>query len=153
MIGILFNACYGGFELSEQCCEEYKKRTGKELKTYNDEDNRRDPVIVELFKEKGSVWMSGDCSKLALYEVDERLMPYVKIDEYDGRERVFVDMNEAREELYSKFVDEVAPDRSNIVEKFDELLEKLRILREAKKLSIGGVRFVVTEKNDETATG
>ena len=101
---VVYNACYGGFNLSDKAVELYcrkkniefdkdtdtfgssctiykNKQTGEVISSYDFE--RHDPVLIEVVEELGSE-ANGLCSNLAIEEVDGAY----RIDEYDGMESV-----------------------------------------------------------------
>lgn len=80
-IEVLYNDCIGGYHLSESAQQEL-------LKKYPDIDLdlRHDPRIVELFKEKGSAYLSSEFSKIEIKEVEAD--GYTIEDLKGGKERV-----------------------------------------------------------------
>jgi hypothetical protein len=95
MIKILYNDCYGGFNLSDAFVAEYEKRTGKKFndtRYYGTGPNsiRVDPVALAIFVERGSEWCSGVHAILAVRTVPATLAQYWEIEEYDGSEHVRV---------------------------------------------------------------
>jgi hypothetical protein len=95
MIKILYNDCYGGFNLSDAFVAEYEKRTGKKFndtRYYGTGPNsiRVDPVAHAIFEERGSEWCSGVHAILAVRTVPATLAQYWEIEEYDGSEHVRV---------------------------------------------------------------
>lgn len=104
MTKIVYNACYGGFSLSDEAIERYAELKGLNLvreKTefgfsvwkdavtgeyFNDRDIERDDLIlVQVVEELGDD-ADGGCAKLVI----EELAPgtQYRIDEYDGFESV-----------------------------------------------------------------
>lgn len=106
MSGILYNRCHGGFGFSEECKEEYLKRTGRKLDEYN--VNRSDPELIKLYEEFGSDWMSGLCAKITLKKVSPTLIKYLRIGEYDGKE--WIDSQMTKLKCYEEFMDIVKKD-------------------------------------------
>ena len=112
---VVYNACYGGFGLSNEAGELYIKKSGLIAYQMNDgwctywfteESNgrtveqmfkdgvkdislsyldRHDPVLVEVVEELGSKKASGHCAELQIHETESLCY---KIDEYDGFESV-----------------------------------------------------------------
>lgn len=103
MTKVVYNACYGGFGLSNEAKDRmvelgyemevnpnYDPRPGVEwynrtqkYKIYDEDISRHNPILVQVvleLKDKAN----GDCANLAIKEVDG---PY-RIDEYDGFESV-----------------------------------------------------------------
>jgi hypothetical protein len=81
---IVINTVHGGFGLSEQAIEMFKKRAGIiDPDWYAGTVGRDDPVLVAIVRELGED-ADGDCASLRIVEV-----PYGvdwSIEEYDGRE-------------------------------------------------------------------
>lgn len=82
-VDVLYNACYGGYSLSENAKLELIKRHGNEVEEIF--ESRHDSKIVDLYKEMGSEWMSGDCAKIEIVSIEA---DGYKIDDYDGKESV-----------------------------------------------------------------
>lgn len=80
---VVYNACYGGFSVSEELCEEYEKITGKRLETHYYLD-RHDKVLIDLVKKMGKE-ASGSYADL---RIDTICGEMYRIDEYDGMESV-----------------------------------------------------------------
>lgn len=105
MAKIVYNACYGGFSLSESAVKlgreisgnpkwEYPSLVGEEygdgevIKYYygaGRDIERHDPVLVAVVESLGDK-ANGDFAKLAVMELESGT-PY-RIDEYDGYESV-----------------------------------------------------------------
>lgn len=102
---IIYNDCYGGFQFSAAFETEYRKRTGWNLMAdmrlfRNGPDSvRRDPVAIALLEEKGAEWSSGANSYLTIREVPALFERYWSIEEYDGNESVYVNIQEAYADL------------------------------------------------------
>ena len=81
---IVINVTYGGFGLSEQAIEMFKKRAGVTDPNWYDHDIARDDsLLVSIVRELGED-ADGDCASLKIVEV-----PYGvdwTIEEYDGWE-------------------------------------------------------------------
>lgn len=111
---IVYNACYGGFDLSEEAMLLYGEYIG--VKLYVEKDpittyywthpeansnewdkykeyyftldfERHDPLLVRVVEELGSEKASGEHAKLRIYETDS---DHYRINEYDGNESVEV---------------------------------------------------------------
>lgn len=110
---IVYNACYGGFGLSQEAVLKYAELKGITLypeqdrwttlywthpeanskdwhkwgKYYFDssEFERHDSVLVKVVEELGSKRASGECAELRIYETQYSIY---RIDEYDGLESV-----------------------------------------------------------------
>ena len=82
---VLFNNSYGGFSLSVEATKELNHTYGWNKSEYGFSDNRHDPRLIMLFKEKGSKWFSGECSEIDIVELEA---DGYTIDSYDGLEKV-----------------------------------------------------------------
>ncbi len=83
MTKIVFNACHGGFSLSEKARALYKERGGT---TELDHDIRRTcPILVAIVEELGDEANSG-FSSLEIRDLPAGTK--YRIDEYDGNELV-----------------------------------------------------------------
>jgi hypothetical protein len=137
--GFLFNTCYGGFGLTKECCAEYKERTGKEISRSASKYSplRYDPVLLQLFEEKGSKWMSDEFANIALYPILEELIPYICVHEYDGQETVGIDFQHAQAHALKIFRESVKEDLSNLTEAyvaFDTTLKQLEAMKQEQKI-------------------
>ena len=88
MVKIVYNACYGGFSLSEKAINRYWEIKGeREPQIFFDERDlpRNDPALAQVVEELGRE-ADGDCAKLLIYEIPAGTKYY--IDEYDGMEHI-----------------------------------------------------------------
>lgn len=85
MTKIAYNACYGGFSLSEKAILRLKE-LGVEYKTDYDFDcmKRHDPRLIQVIEELGEE-ASGGCAELEICEIEGKLY---RISEYDKMESV-----------------------------------------------------------------
>ena len=93
---IIINRCYGCWELSKEAIEEYKKRSGN---TYYEIDGcspriRKDPVLIEVIEDfiKEDREVSGEDSRLEIVDIPNEYDYW--IDDYDGRETVYLRIRE-----------------------------------------------------------
>lgn len=94
-IRVLYNACYGGFSISERAIEEINKRKDTRLRSkyaLNEVENRSDPVVLEVFDLLGSDGFSGKYAKIRAHTIEAKYLDYTVISEYDGLETVDVNM-------------------------------------------------------------
>ena len=93
---IVYNACYGGFSLSDRAVYRARElaQTDEQKKAWNDVNpqygyidgiERHDPILVQVVEELGEE-ADGSCAKLRIEELPEGSA--YRIDEYDGRESV-----------------------------------------------------------------
>ena len=120
--GYLYNGCYGGFSLSDECIELYEKETGNEVSDWN----RTDPHLIKLFLEKGSTWISGVFSNILFREIPKELLQYVVLDEYDGMEDISISYSLASNKITEKFLKSVNQDESNLHEEYIKLKQNLK---------------------------
>ena len=80
---IVYNACFGGFGLSETAWERYRELGGQETSRYD--INRADPVLVQVVEELGEE-ANTRFSELRIRDLPEGTK--YRIDEYDGNESV-----------------------------------------------------------------
>lgn len=88
MVKIVYNACYGGFSLSEKAVEKYAELKGLSyfaLEAGGRDIPRNDPALAQVVEELGRE-ADGDCAKLLIYEIPAGTKYY--IDEYDGMEHI-----------------------------------------------------------------
>jgi len=84
---VVYNACYGGFSLSERAVDRYRELSGIRLIGREDDGRdipRHDPHLVAVVEEMGEE-ANGQCAALKIEEIDGRMY---RIDEYDGAECV-----------------------------------------------------------------
>jgi len=91
----MYNACYGGFTLSDQALREYCKVKGiqcddKRLYFVDCEVSRHDPDMVAIVRALGKA-ASGTCSDVRVCDIPKKFMDYYVIGEYDGYESVQID--------------------------------------------------------------
>ena len=83
---IVYNACYGGFHLSDEAEELYHKLSSRCFDKW--ETVRHDPFLIEVVETLGEEGASGRYAALQIYEID---MNQYRIDEYDGFESVITE--------------------------------------------------------------
>jgi hypothetical protein len=93
---ILYNNCYGGFGYSQQAMDEYTRRKQIEDPTFLSPPSSyycspNDPLMIQLFREYGSTWMSDRHSKIAIKTFPAEYYDCLSFHEYDGRESVSID--------------------------------------------------------------
>jgi hypothetical protein len=94
IVGVLYNTCYGGFNMSRKAVELINKKyqeIGKQPINSYDYVSRTDPVILEIYEQLGSDNFSGINSKIQIEYIKKRYINFIKIDEYDGMESVIID--------------------------------------------------------------
>lgn len=81
MTKVVYNACHGGFGLSDKLVALYEELTGDQ---YREDHARHNPVLVQLVEQMGEE-ASGRYADLRIKDIGDA--PYF-IDEYDGYEEV-----------------------------------------------------------------
>lgn len=91
---VVYNSCYGGFSISEAAYNrmvELNYNAPKDVTNYCGKYyfniERHHPLLVQVVEEfiKGGKEAGGDCSRLAIEEID---VPVYEIKEYDGKEYI-----------------------------------------------------------------
>jgi len=105
---VLYNDAYGdGFQLSSDFLEEYKVRTGKEIKPSRvlfHKTFRTDPVALAIYNEKGTEWCSAPQSYITVREFSSIFANYWEIEEQDGNETVRLLVSEALADVLHTYV-------------------------------------------------
>ena len=83
MTKIVYNACFGGFGLSDEAWERYRELGGKDTSRYD--INRADPALVQVVEELDDE-ANTRFSDLRITELP--VGTKYRIDEYDGNESV-----------------------------------------------------------------
>jgi hypothetical protein len=94
MIRVLYNACYGGYSLSAEACDEIKKLRSKPPIYTTSIGDRCDPVVLAVYDKLGAARFSGRHAKIQVETVDAKYINYISIHEYDGLESV--EINQTR---------------------------------------------------------
>ena len=83
---VAYNACYGGFGLSDKACKVLSEIKGKEVGSYDfNGDDRSDPDLIKVIEDLGKE-ANGMCADLQIQEIPDGAE--FEIDEYDGSESV-----------------------------------------------------------------
>ncbi len=109
MIKVLYNDCYGVFNLSVEFVAEYERRTGKKVEEHRylgtgSESIRIDPVAIAIFEERGSEWCSGRASSLEILKIPATFARYWEIEEYDGNEHIVVNVEGALADVLETYI-------------------------------------------------
>lgn len=89
-IDVMYNACYGGFSLSDAAMQEYRRRCPDSNKNITERSiPRHDRVMIQIVREMGQA-ASGTYAKVELYSIPAEYENYYGIYEYDGTESVFL---------------------------------------------------------------
>jgi hypothetical protein len=87
-IGVLYNDCYGGFNISEKAFEIYNEKTKKGKLNSMSFVCRHNPLLIEILNEIGEKEFSGDCAAIKVKYIDNKYKNFYNIEEYDGLEDV-----------------------------------------------------------------
>lgn len=93
-VGVLYNACYGGFRLSSEAVRLINNRyseIGKPPIKESSYITRTDPIIVDVYNQLGKDSFSGRNSLIEIEYIKKKYTDFIKIDEYDGMESVIID--------------------------------------------------------------
>jgi hypothetical protein len=105
-VEILYNSCYGGYAYSNEFCKYYNDLTNSYINMYDmcEINERMDPNIIYTFKQLGSFKSSSKCANLKLTTIPKGMIDYVKIKEYDGMEKIYIDYNKAYRDLLENII-------------------------------------------------
>ena len=106
-IEVLFNDCYGGWQISNKANKLYTLRKTKDSNYYI--RRRSDPILVQIYKELGDEFDGGKYSKTGIEKIPKKYENHYIISEYDGLESVEID--------YTKY------ELDNLKQKIKEILE------------------------------
>lgn len=95
---ILYNDCYGGFDISVEALDLYNESSETKYYKFNIPNLHENEKLVSIVEKLGNK-ANGLCSKLKILKIPEFIFPYVKISEYDGLEDVEIDYNLAHAQI------------------------------------------------------
>ena len=114
---VLYNNCYGGFNLSDAFVSEYDNRSNNKISAFRYksgiESIRCDPIAIAIFEEKGSEWCSGPDSMIEVRHIPRVFEHYWEIDEYDGDEHVRILVSDAFADILHTFM--TTGDRTGLI--------------------------------------
>jgi hypothetical protein len=87
---VIYNACYGGFDLSKAALAEYNRRTSKCVK-FAEYISHEDPVLIQMIETMDAKEINSENSKLKIKEFPIKCKPFLTWYEYDGKESVKID--------------------------------------------------------------
>lgn len=90
MLKVVYNGCYGGFDLSNQGLAEYNRRSSKSI-TLPSCIDREDPFLIEMVETMDPKEINSAYSKLMVKEFDKKFKSFLEWREYDGAEIVEID--------------------------------------------------------------
>lgn len=115
-IEVLYNDCYGGWQISNKANKLYTLRSTKDSNNYL--RRRSDPILVQIYKELGDDFDGEKYSKTAIEKIPKKYEKYYIISEYDGLETVEID--------YTKY------ELDNLKQNIKEILENNSINNDEK---------------------
>jgi hypothetical protein len=95
-IEVLYNDCYGGWNISNKALELYKERNPQHSNQYVSDKllrnsiERTDTSLIQIYKELGYVFNTGN-GKIQIEKIPKKYKEYYFINEYDGNESVEID--------------------------------------------------------------
>lgn len=159
-IKILYNDSYDGdFGFSEALEAEYKKRTGREIRTMTRlyrigaDSVRRDPVAIALVEEMGAESASGLGAYLQIREIPAMFERYWSVEASFGTENIHVDVNEAFADVLHQYMD--TGDLGALVKQYRAVktaMGQMARLGEEVDAAIGVVESPVLKKADVEVT-
>ena len=128
-VGVVINACYGGFRLSPQGMQRYAELSGNPVPTckYYTDYVRHDPILVKVVQELGADSHSK-YSELYVDTVPFHLLLYYSLDEYDGVENIRPHEHEFKQFIIGKIAHSVFTDGDDGDSK-EMLLKKMEMIR------------------------
>ena len=95
-IGVLYNACYGGFGISQLAVDEFNRRNKLQnpdaidiSQYYNVDNYRTNLLFIEIYQEFGKKF-NEEYSKVQLEYIHSKYANFYEIGEYDGLERIVI---------------------------------------------------------------
>jgi hypothetical protein len=89
---VVYNACYGGFDLSAHGIDVYNRRTSKNI-TDPECIAREDHVLIDIVETMAGKDINKKHSKLKVKEFSKKFKNFLLWQEYDGYESVRIDYN------------------------------------------------------------
>ena len=108
-IEVLYNAAYGGYNLSEKAMKMFEER--KTIEDVRDACYRDTPLILQIFHELGDEF-SGKCCEVKSKKIKKKYEKFYNITEYDGKEEVYIDYS--KYELVSTLLHDTMTDSEKI---------------------------------------
>ena len=90
MFKVVYNNCYGGFDLSAEALAEYNRQTSKNI-TIPEYIDREDTVLIKMVETMDAKEINTKNSKLKIKEFDKKFESFLSWYDYDGKESVKID--------------------------------------------------------------
>jgi len=101
---VVYNACYGGFDLSVDGLKEYNRRSSKQVMRA-DEIGYDDPVLIDMVETMDAKEINTNNSHLKIKEFPIAFQSFLLWHDYDGKESVRIDYNKYMVESIKKIID------------------------------------------------
>lgn len=116
---VVYNNCFGGFDLSVKGLKEYNRRTLKNI-TLPDYIDREDPILIEMVETMDPTDINSKHSNLQVKEFPKKFQSFLEWSEYDGSESVKINYNKYIVDTVKFIIETNASDKEKI-----ELITKL----------------------------
>jgi hypothetical protein len=124
MVDILYNACFGGWTLSEKAIGLYNARMKEIDATFKPMSQldfcRHDPILVNIYYELGKEF-DGSCSETQVETIPAKYKNYYSITDFDGNETVEIhtsecELDELKEQITALLKNSMTTDAEKIRE-------------------------------------
>lgn len=119
---VVYNDCYGGFDLSKKALAEYNQRKSTNI-LYADAILQTDPVLIDLVETMGKE-VNSNVSKLKIKEFPLKYKNFLNWGEYDGKESVTIDYHRYLVEHVKMVVDDKNLSSDEKVERIQHLYQE-----------------------------
>ena len=119
-IGVLYNACYGGWGISPKAYELYKTRNNNVSPRGKIKKIRTDPILIQIWHELGPDF-DTKYSKTEIDIFPKKYANYITFTEYDGSESVDIDYAQYELDNIKNKIKEILQSSFSNDEKINEL--------------------------------
>ena len=122
---VLYNGCYGGFNLSNEASMEINKRLQDNEKKVDKRLHlkyRFHPVCLQVYHLLGQEKFSGKNSHILIDVVDTKYKDFITIENYDGLENIQIDVNEYNLHKIKENIDSTSLSDSEKIEEIKKIL-------------------------------
>ena len=119
-IGVLYNACYGGWGISPKAYELYKTRNNNVSPRGRRKIIRTDPILIQIYHELGPDF-DTKYSKTEIDIFPKKYANYITFTEYDGSESVDIDYAQYELDNIKNKIKEILQSSFSNDEKINEL--------------------------------
>lgn len=137
LVGFIYNEKYGGFCYSEKFIERLNEKrvekglekiVGSPYELSFKKSLRFDPISIEVFNELGREESSGSASTLNIKWFPKVFIKFVRIDEYDGEETLFMDTNKIYSHMLENFFEREDSNENSFQDLKSKYFETKRLL-------------------------